>query len=72
MLYGAKEHAGAKEIKGKKSNGIEDYSSYNNWAVKKDKVKGGNWSGDFAGAILTAPFKMAKKIARMNKPLDIN
>lgn len=35
MLLGAETHASAKEIRGKKSQGVEDLSSYKNWAERR-------------------------------------
>lgn len=35
MLFGAEMHASAKEIRGKKSQGVEDSSAYKNWAERK-------------------------------------
>lgn len=35
MLLGAEMHASAKEIRGKKSQGVEDSSSYKNWAERR-------------------------------------
>ena len=35
MLLGAETHATAKEIRGKKSQGVEDTSSYKHWAERK-------------------------------------
>lgn len=35
MLLGAETHASAKEIRGKKSQGVEDTSSYKHWAERK-------------------------------------
>ena len=35
-LYGATEHASAKEIKGQKSSGREDDSGYNHWQLVRD------------------------------------
>lgn len=31
VLFGAEMHASAKEIRGKKSQGVEDQGSYKNW-----------------------------------------
>ncbi|WP_293965342.1 hypothetical protein [uncultured Porphyromonas sp.] len=75
VLFGAEMHASAKEIRGKKSNGIEDYSSYKHWAVKLPKEKGINPSNDLAGAVLLGPFLLAKKMRDKKKNplgLDIN
>lgn len=41
MLFGAEMHASAKEIRDKKSQGIEDSSAYKNWAQKSSS---GNWN----------------------------
>lgn len=35
MLLGAETHASAKEIRGKKSQGVEDASNYKHWAERK-------------------------------------
>lgn len=35
MLLGAETHASAKEIRGKKSQGVEDFPAYKNWAERK-------------------------------------
>lgn len=41
MLFGAKQHANARNIRGKKSNGSEDVTGYNHWRVFISK----NWLG---------------------------
>lgn len=38
MLFGAKQHANARNIRGRKSNGVEDDSSYKHW--RKDPYSG--------------------------------
>lgn len=35
VLFGAEMHASAKEIRGKKSQGVEDQGSYKNWRERK-------------------------------------
>lgn len=73
VLFGAEMHASAKEIRGKKSNGIEDYSSYKHWAVQLPKEKGINPNQDLPGFLLTAPFALAKKMRDKKKnPLGLN
>lgn len=34
-LFGAQVHASSKNIKGRKSQGVEDSSGYKNWAERK-------------------------------------
>ena len=42
-LYGAQVHASNKNIKGRKSQGVEDVSSsYKNWAERKGNVRDHN------------------------------
>ena len=35
-------HAGAKNVKGRKSSGVEDWSAYNNWAERQGGSKDAN------------------------------
>lgn len=46
VLFGAEMHASAKDIRGKKSNGTEDDSSYNHWRAVENQVYENNYGRD--------------------------
>ena len=43
-VFGVELHANAQNIHGKKSSGVEDYSSYSNWKAQEGWADaGGSW-----------------------------